>query len=444
MQADIIIKNAYILTVDQNNTEIPFGFIVIKGDKIIEIGSGEPDLNIEASTIIDAQGNLVMPGLINAHTHVPMTIFRGMADDLPLQEWLNEYIFPAEAEFINANNVRIGSELGILEMIRSGTTCFADMYYFEDIVADVCEKIGIRCLLSEGILDFPVPNNPTADSAIANTRKLLEKYKESDLINISVGPHSPYTCGSDNLKKARALANEYNVPLHTHVSETAWEYDKFLSDYKKTPIQYLHDEGILEGKTIAAHMVFASESDIELMLKKDVGVATNPICNMKLSSGVAPVPAYLQRGLLVGLGTDGVVSNNNLDMFEEMKVLSILHKQHNTNPSLLTAREAIRMATIEGAKLLGLQDLIGSIETEKKADLIMININQPHLTPLYNIESQIVYSATGRDVDTVIINGQIIMQNKEITKVDEMQVMIEAQTIALTVAEYLSQKKNQQ
>jgi len=440
MHADLIIQNAYILTVDSLNTEIPLGTIVIKNDSIEALGDNSLLEYYEADNIIDAQGNLVMPGLINAHTHAAMNIYRGMADDMPLKEWLNEYIFPVEAEFNTAENIITGTELAVLEMLKSGTTCFADMYYFSDEIAQVCSKAGIRGIISEGILDFPVPNSDSADESLAYTEKLIDKYKDHPLVQIAVGPHSTYTCSLDNLKKARSLANKYNVPFQIHLAETAWEFDKFIKEQEITPTRYLADNGILEGRTIGAHVVYASEDDLELLMQANTGVATNPVSNMKLASGIAPIPAFLQRGITVGLGTDGAVSNNNLDMFQEMKTLALIHKQHNSNPALVSARQAIRMATIDGAKLFGLEETIGSLEVGKKADMIIVNINQPHMMPLYNIESQLVYSATGADVETVIVNGKILIENKHASHINEIDLMFNAQKIAHKVMEFLNNK----
>lgn len=440
MEAELKIKNAYIVTVDSNNTIYDNGEIAISGGRIIAIGnSGDLD-HIEGHEVIDAQGGLVMPGLINAHTHAGMSIYRGMADDLPLQEWLHEHIFPAEANFCTADSVEIGTKLSILEMIRFGTTCFSDMYYYEENVAKVCNQIGIRAVLGQAILDFPAPDHATSDDAIIHIEKLINTINVSGLAIVIPGPHSIYTCSTETLQKARALANKYDIPMHIHLAETVMEYEECLEKYQKTPIQYCDEWGLFEGKTIAAHCVYVSEEDREILKKKNVGVVNNPGSNMKLSSGVAPVPLLRDAGVLVGLGTDSVVSNNTLDMFEEMKIAALIHKVNNNNPTAIDAKTAIRMATIENAKILGLDKEIGSLEVGKKADLIIIDINQPHLMPLYNVFSQIVYAVKGSDVDTVIIDGNIVMLNRKIQNVDMIDIAIDAQLKANEVKEFFENK----
>jgi len=414
MNADILIKNALIVTIDNTDRIIENGSIIIAEGKIVALGDDSIETGYSCTKTIDACGNIVMPGLINAHTHIPMTMFRGMADDMPLQKWLNEYIFPAEAKFLTAANVTIGAELAIYEMIRFGTSCFADMYYFEEEIAQLCKKIGIRCLLSEGILDFPVPNNPTPQHALDFTERQILKYKDSRLINFAVGPHSPYTCSEEWLKKGRALANKYDVPYHIHLSETSYEYEQCIEHNGVTPLQNLDRMGCLEGKTIAAHCVFFSEEDVALMVRKQVSVVNNPQSNLKLVSGVAPVPFMQKSGGNVALGTDGAVSNNSLNMFTEMKVAALIHKLNHHDPTAGNARDIVKMATINGAKALSLDDITGSVEVGKCADLIIIDINQAHAQPLYNVYSQIVYSLCGHDVDTVMVDGIVLLEHKKL------------------------------
>jgi 5-methylthioadenosine/S-adenosylhomocysteine deaminase len=413
MNADLLIKNALIVTVDKNDSLFENGSIIVSDGKILALGDVEIANGYSCKKTIDAKGNIVMPGLINAHTHIPMTMFRGMADDMPLQKWLNEYIFPAEAKFLNAENVKIGAEIAIYEMIRFGTTCFADMYYFEDLIAELCERIGIRCLLSEGILDFPVPNNPTPQHALDITVRLIEKYKKSHLINFAFGPHSPYTCSEEWLKKGRELANQYDVPYHIHLSETSHEYEHSIEHHELTPLQHLDKMGCLDGKTIAAHCVYFSEEDVALMVKKNVHVVNNPQSNLKLVSGVAPVPFMQRAGGNVALGTDGAVSNNSLNMFTEMKVAALIHKLNHHDPTAGNAHDVVKMATINGAKALSLDTITGSLEVGKCADIIIVDINQAHAQPLYNVYSQIVYALCGHDVDTVIVDGKILLEDKK-------------------------------
>jgi len=440
MKVDIIIKHALIVAVDTDDTVIENGVIAIVGGTIHDIGGNELLQKYSSEKTIDAKGKLVMPGLINSHTHISMTIFRGMADDMPLQKWLNEFIFPAEAKFLNRKNVELGARIAIHEMIHSGTTCFADMYYFSDNIATICKEYGIRCLLSEGLLDFPVPNNPTPQDALDYTEMMLKKYQSDELVSIALGPHSPYTCSPEWLKKARILANKYDVPFHIHLSETKWEFDQCMQNNGCSPLVNLDRQGLLEGKTLAAHCVTFTQDDVELMAKRGVCVVHNPQSNMKLASGVAPISAMLKAGGIVALGTDGVVSNNNLDMFAEMKAGALLQKSHFNDPSLLAARDVVRMATIMGAKALGMEKRIGSIEKGKKADLIFVDITKPHTIPLYNVYSQIVYSINSGDVDTVIVNGAIVMENKTLNVDDFGEVSKEMAALSQEISRTLLAK----
>lgn len=440
MNVDILITNAHILTIDAECVIIENGCIAISNGVISAIGNSDLAQTFSAKTVIDAKGNIALPGLINSHTHIPMTIFRGMADDMHLQKWLQEYIFPAEAKFLNETNVGLGATLAIYEMIQSGTTCFADMYYHEDIVAHICDEMGIRCVLSEGILDFPVPNNPTPQDACNFTERMIEKYKNNPRINFAFGPHSPYTCSNEWLQQARILANKHNVPFHIHLSETSHEYEQSIEKNGLTPLQHLDSLGCLEGKTIAAHCVFFSQEDVELMVQKKINVVNNPQSNLKLVSGVAPVPYMLSAGGNVALGTDGVVSNNSLDMFTEMKVAALIHKLYSSNPTAANALDVIKMATINGAKALGLDHEIGSIEVGKRADVIIIDTHNAHAQPLYNVYSNIVYSHKGSDVETVIIDGNIIMENKQIRNSKLDSVLYDVSQLSKSIAKALKVK----
>lgn len=430
MEVELKIINCYVVTVDSNNTVFENGCIVVNNGKIVDIGDASIALNYESEQLIDAQGCVVIPGLVNAHNHAAMTIYRGMADDLPLQEWLHEHIFPTEAKFTTKESVRTGTQLAAIEMLKSGTTTFTDMYYFEDEVAKVCKEYGIRGVLSQAIIDFPAPDFPTSAATLQYTEDLMQKYSDDEYVTIIPGPHSPYTCQPETLKKARALANKYDSVLSIHLSETWGEYDNAIKETGNTPVKNLEEMGLLDGKTLAAHCVFVSEDDVKLMLKHNVAAVNNPQSNLKLVSGIAPVPMMKDNGIVVALGTDGVVSNNNLDMFEEMKTAALIHKMNNNNPTALNAQTMLRMATVDGARALGMQDKIGSLEAGKCADMVLININQPHLMPLYNIYSQLVYAVKGHDVDMVIVNGKIVMDNKKVVAADELQVMIDAQIIA--------------
>ncbi|MBK8807328.1 MAG: amidohydrolase [Bacteroidales bacterium] len=437
MEVDILIKNAYIVTMNSESSIYEFGTLAILGNTIVAIGKSEDIEYFTSSNEIDAMGSLVMPGLINAHTHAAMSIYKGMADDLNLHEWLHKYIFPAEAKFCNADTVSTGSQLAIMEMIRFGTTCFADMYYFQEKTAEICFLLGMRAVLGQAILDFPAPDFKSSNDALLHTEMLMQKYNNSQLVTIVPGPHSPYTCNKETLIQSRQLANKYNVPLHIHISETMLEYEESIKNNEKTPIEYCDDLDLFNGKTIAAHCVYINDNDRSILKNKKVGVVNNAISNMKLCSGVAPVYFMKEAGVTVGIGTDGVVSNNTLDIFEEMKTVAMVHKLNTNDPTALNAKTVVEMATIENAKILGLDSQIGSLEVGKKADLILINLNQPHLIPLYNIYSHIVYAIKGGDVDTVIINGEIVMLNKTVQYSEALDVAIDAQLIANEVKEYM-------
>lgn len=423
IHADILIKNAYILTQDSSKTIIENGVIVIADSKIIEIGNNEIAKKYSAKEVIDAKDKLVMPGLINTHTHAAMTILRGVADDLPLLEWLYKHIFPLEAKYVDAENVKLGTQLAILEMIHSGTTTFNDMYFYEDEVAQVCKSIGMRAVLTESLIDFPVPNSKTPQDGLKYSENLINKYLNDSLITIGIAAHSPYTCSPWLLQESKKLADKYNVPYNIHLSETKWEVDTIQKTYKLTPVGYLDSLKVLSENVVGAHCVHLTTGDIEIIANKGVGVAHNPQCNLKISSGVAPIPELLKAHAQVGLGTDGVVSNNDLNLFEEMNTAAIIHKYTHNEPTVMNASEVIDIATIGGAKVLGLDKKIGSLEVGKLADMIIINLNKPHLIPLYNIYSQIVYSMDGNDVETVIINGKVVMKENKILTIDEKEVL---------------------
>jgi len=434
MKIDIAIINGNILVSQNGKFESIAGDILIKDDKIFEIIlADEMAIEFVAKKTIDAKGKLSMPGLINTHTHSAMTAFRGYADDITLHAWLNEVIFPIEKKNVNVNLVTIGAKLAIIEMIKSGTTTFNDMYYFIDTIAEVAKQIGMRAMLSEGVLDFPTPNMKTSADSLKYTEELILKYKNDELIKIALGPHAPYTCSPELLKLTKKLADKYATQLNIHLAETKWELDLYLDKHKMTPTQYLDSLGMLDENVIAAHSIFLNESDIDLMAKRKTGVAHNPECNMKLASGVAPIPAMLNKGVKVGIGTDGVASNNNLNIFQEIRTAAFLHKLTSNDPTVLNANQLLKMATIDGAKLLNIDKQTGSIEKGKLADIIIIDMQQPHLVPLFNVSSQLVYSMDGSEVDTVVINGKLVMEKRQLLNINEKDVIAEMQELAKTI-----------
>lgn len=440
-EVNTIITHGIIVTVDSVSSLYPDGAIAIDGDEIIAIGtSAEISGKYRSENVIDAKGKIVMPGMINCHTHLSMTLFRGLADDLQLQDWLTKYIFPAEADFMNGEAVELGAQLAMIEMIHSGTTTFNDMYFYEDNVAQVAKKIGMRGVVSESLIDFPVPNSKNSDEGIAYIRKMVGKYKNDSLITVGLAVHSPYTCGPELIKKAKKVANELNLNFHMHIAETQWEVDTIYKLYKMTPVEYLDKLGVLDNRTIAAHGVWLNDHDIDIFAQRGVSVAHNPECNMKLSSGAAPITKMLSMNCNVGLGTDGVASNNNLNMFEEMHTMALLAKHSTGNPTSIPAETAIRIATINGAKLLGKQKTIGSLEVGKKADIIIINATKPNTTPLYNVYSALVYSISGNDVTDVMINGKFVMRNSAMLNINEEEVMAKVRTKARLIAKKLKEK----
>lgn len=414
---DLLIKNATIVTVNHNREVIENGSILIHNGIIKDIIKTDVS-NIEASEIIDGQDCIVMPGWVNTHTHASMTIYRGLADDLPLMEWLQKHIWPAEAKYGNESSVRIGVKLAMYEMIQSGTTCFSDMYFFQDAVAEEASKLGMRVILGEGILDFPTPSIKNPDDSFDYVETLIKKWENDPLISCAVSPHAPYTVNQERLIKAKALADKNGVIFHTHLSETQFEVQESLKKHGKSPVEYLNDIGILDQNTVSAHCVHLSEKDIEIIQKQDMGVSHNPQSNMKLASGIAPIQKLLDKDVRVGIGTDGVASNNNLNMFEEVDMASKLSKVHTMDATSLDAETAIELGTIKGADILGLKDKIGSIEIGKQADLQIINTKKARLQPLHFPTSHIVYAMNGSEVRDVIINGRCVMRNRIVKGID--------------------------
>jgi 5-methylthioadenosine/S-adenosylhomocysteine deaminase len=437
-EVDLIITGGKILLMDQQNTLIENASIVVNDNDIVAIGdSKDIEKKYRAPKTIDAKNSLIMPGFINCHTHAAMTCFRGIADDLELMDWLNNYIFPAEAKNVNKNLAYWGTMLACAEMIKSGTTTFKDMYIFEDETARAAKEAGMRCLVGEVLFDFPSPNVKTPEEGLSYTRMLLEKWKDDPLVNIIVEPHALYTCSPSLLSDAKKLADEFNVPIGVHLLENKEERDQLKEKFGKGAVSFLRDIGYLGDKFIAFHCVCLDEEDINIFAKNNCKVVHNPASNMKLASGIAPVPDMLKAGVTVGLGTDGCASNNNLDMIKDMSLAAKLHKVVRLDPTVMDAQTVLRMATIEGAKVLGMEKITGSLEVGKKADIIIIDLNKPHLTPLYNEYSHLVYAASGADVDTVIINGKVVMEKRKLLTIDENEVMKKVREIAVGVKESL-------
>ncbi len=433
-EVDLIISGDRALLMDESYASVENAAVAVLSDRIAAIG---PISSIEqkfaAQRRVHVDGGLILPGLINCHTHAAMTCFRGIADDMELMDWLKNYIFPAEARNLNPSVVYWGSLLACAEMIKSGTTTFCDMYIFEDETAQAAKEAGMRCLIGEVLFDFPSPSCQTPAEGLLYTRRLVKKWQDHPLVGILVTPHSLYTCSRDLLSDAGLLAHEYGLTIGIHLLENAGELAELKAKLGKSPVSFLKDLQLLNEKLLAFHCVCLSPEDIRLFSQHDCKVSHNPSSNMKLASGVAPVPDMLKAGLTVGLGTDGCASNNSLDMIREMSIAAKLHKVHRLDPTVLDAKTMVHMATLGGAKALGMEALVGSLEVGKQADLIVIDMKKPHLTPVYNEYSHLVYAASGADVHTVVIAGRPVMENRRLLTIDENDIMQEVRKIAKNI-----------
>lgn len=417
--ADYLIINGLVVTMDEQFRIIEGGALAIKEGEIIDVNY-TPDLldAYKAKHLIDAKGKLVLPGLINTHTHSPMTILRGYADDLQLKEWLYDHIFPVEAKFINPENVRTGTRLAIAEMLLNGTTTFCDMYFYVDEIARVVNQVGIRAILSESLIDFPAPNNPSPQHTLQLNDYLINKWAGHPHINIGISAHAPYSTSAGVIQKGKEQSEKHGVLFSIHVAETRGEVLAIQKEHGMTPVQYLDSIGALGSNVVAAHSVHLTPEDIEIFAKRGVGVAHNPQCNMKLASGVAPIVELLRAGIKVGIGTDGTASNNDLDVLEEIRTAAFLQKLSTGDPTSLNAQQALEMATIGAARVLGMDDIIGSLEVGKRADVIILDMDQPHAHPMYNIYSLIVYALRGSDVETVLVDGRLMVHNGQLVTLD--------------------------
>ena len=430
-EVDLVVTGGTVVTVDTAGRIIQTGAVAIDGTDIAAVDTAEAIAKqFHGRETIDASGQIILPGLVNTHTHAPMVLYRGLADDLPLMEWLNSYIFPAESKTVSPEFVRAGTRLAALEMIESGTTTFADMYYFEEEIARETRRIGLRGVLGQTIIQFPVADAKTPADALARADAFITAFKDDPLITPAVAPHAIYTLDGPTLKAARELSKRHNVPTLIHVAETNDENRVAQERRASSPVAYLEGLGFLGPGVVAAHSVWVNDADIQVLRMRGVGVSHNPESNMKLASGVAPVRALLRVGVAVGLGTDGAASNNDLDMFEAMRVAALLHKLETVDPTALSARTVLEMATIRGARALGLDARIGSLEPKKRADLITVAASGARQTPMYDPLSHLVYVIHGDDVRNTIVNGRVLMRNKKVLTVDESAVIAEARSWA--------------
>jgi 5-methylthioadenosine/S-adenosylhomocysteine deaminase len=446
--ATLLLVNAIVLTMDEDMHQYEPGAVAISGDSLLAVGA-EADLRAAypGAEIIDCGGKILMPGLINAHTHVPMTLLRGLADDLRLDVWLMGYMMPVEREFVSPEFVRLGTQLACAELIRSGVTCFADMYYFEEEVARATAESGMRAVCSQTVLKFPTPDAASYEDSLAASRDFIQRWKGHPLITPSVAPHAPYTCTPDILQATARLAAEFDVPLHTHIAETALEVETMRRENGMPVVPYVKKQGLFDAKVLAAHCVHIDEGEMRTLLHSGAGVAHNPSSNLKLASGFAPVKRMLDLGLNVGIGTDGPASNNDLDMFEEVRLAAFIAKAVSNDPTSVPAATALRMATRLGAAALHLQSVTGSLEPGKRADLILVDLSPLHNSPRFrrdhdNPYAQLVYAAKATDVSDVMINGKWVMQGRKLLTLNEIELVSAANEYAKRIDIFLIERES--
>jgi 5-methylthioadenosine/S-adenosylhomocysteine deaminase len=437
---DLLVTGGTVVTMDGTRKILDDGAIAVKGDAILAVGpSAEIEAEYSAAQTINAKGKLVLPGFINGHTHVPMTLFRGLHDDVTLNDWLYKYIFPAEAKNVTEEFVRWGTRLAAAEQIRGGVTTFADMYYFEDAVAEETKAAGMRGVLGETFIDFPAPDNKSEAAMLAYTERFLKKWQGDPLIHAAAAPHSIYTCSQKTLQDAAALARKYHAPILIHTSEMKKEWEDSQKQNGMSPVQYLDKIGVLGPDVVSAHCIFVDAADEKTLAQKQVGCVHNASSNMMLASGVSPVAEMRAAGVAVGLGTDGPAgSNNDLDLMEEMDLAAKLAKITKMDPLALNARAVVEMATIDGARALHMEKEIGSLEAGKKADLILISLDEPNAVPMYDIYAALAYALKGSDVQTVVIGGHVVMRDRKLLTVNEAEALVKAREYKKAIAASLA------
>ncbi len=426
-KVDYLVRASYILPMSEGLPVIEDGAVAVRGSRIIDIGGYEALRSLyDTETILGGEGRAIIPGFVNTHTHAAMVYFRGLADDLPLKEWLEGHIWPAESRWLSHDFVYDATRLACLEMVKAGVTLYNDMYFFGDAIADATKDIGMRAVVGVGILDFPTVAAKTTDEYFEKAIAFIERWKDDHLVRPAIAPHALYTCCTDTLLRARELSDRYMVPLHIHLSETEWEVNEIRKRYGKLPALYLDLIGFLNERVLAAHCVWLGHEEIETLGRNNVSVSHCLESNLKLASGIAPVPEMLGSGIRVTFGTDGAASNNDLDVLSEASTAAKLHKAISKDPTVLNSRTALLMATRWGAEALGLGDVTGSLTPGKEADMVILNLERPHLIPLYDIYSHIIYSARASDVETVIIGGRVILNNGELRIHDESEILQKA------------------
>jgi len=446
-KVDCIFTNALVLTMNSSLHHFHDGAVAVEGDSIVAIGQTNEILKSYTSNeIINCQGNILMPGLVNIHTHIPMNMLRGLADDLRLDVWLQGYVWPVEHEFVTPEFVRLGSQIACTELIKSGVTCFADMYFFEDTVAEVAAEFGLRAICSQTVLKYPTPDAHSYEESIELARKMIKKWKNHPLIVPSIAPHAAYTCPPEILHACTEVALEYDVPIHIHISETVEEVENMRKETGMPVVPYLKKQGLFEAKAFAAHCVHIDEGEMRTLMHSNVGVSHNPSSNLKLASGIAPVKKMLENGLNVGIGTDGAASNNDLDFFEEIRLASFLAKGSSGDPTAIPAQKTLEMATRIGAQAVHLGDITGSIEVGKRADIILIDIHTIHNSPRFNHSeyapyAQIVYAGKSTDVTDVMVNGKWLMRNRQLAGINETEMITKSQEYAQEIDQFLIKRE---
>jgi 5-methylthioadenosine/S-adenosylhomocysteine deaminase len=440
---DLIVAGDHVVTMEANQPPVKDGAVAIKDGMIVAVGArAQIEAKYRAAKTLSGRGRIVMPGLVNGHTHAAMTLLRGIADDRELMEWLTQYIFPTEVRFVDPEFVRIGTELACWEMIRGGTTTFVDMYYFPEAVANAVEKCGLRVLVASSVIDQKAPDAKDAAEGLRVAAEFVKRWKgRNNRIIPILGAHSVYTVKPEQLQQVRAKAQELGVPISIHVSESRFEIEYAQKNFGKTPVQHLEDIGFFSGPTIAAHVVWPTEGDMEILARRRVGAIHNPSSNMKISSGVAPVAKMLEKGVPLGLGTDGPATNNDVDMWEEMRLGAFLAKVSTMDPKVVAAPVALHLATLGGAQAIGLGDQIGALTPGRRADLIQVSFDDLHFTPLYDVISHLVYVADEQDVVSVVVDGKVVMMDRDIPSIDEAKLKAEAAALAAKIRAAVLEKK---
>jgi 5-methylthioadenosine/S-adenosylhomocysteine deaminase len=441
---DLLLTNAHVLTMDDRFTAYAPGWVAIGGGRILAVGGA--DVDYEALETVDCRGRVVMPGFVNAHTHAPMTLLRGLADDLRLDVWLMGYMMPVEREFVRPDFVALGTRLACAEMIRSGTTCFADMYYFEHAVAETAAAVGLRAVCAQTVLKFPAPDAASFEDSLASAREFIVRWKGDALVLPAVAPHAPYTCTVEILRACAELACEFDVPLHIHLAETASEVEQSRHDHGMPVVPWVRKLRLFDARVLAAHCVHVDEGEIRTLKDAGAGVAHNPTSNLKLGSGIAPIAKMLDLGVAVGIGTDGPASNNDLDMLEETRLAALVAKGTSGDPTALPARLALAMATRIGARAIHLGDLTGSLEPAKRADLIVVDLDRTHNMPRFGrdpnaVYSQLVYAAKSTDVVDVMCDGRWLMRERKLLTLDEEDLQSAARDVARRIDAFLLQRE---